>query len=393
MSICFDCGALGNFTFKSRNGTEAVHPKPCFGKRDCEKQCCAIDSSKEEMDMDGNNWPEVTRALEEHKHELTLSDSVVAERITNNGLDMRIFQITTLNFLEISNINLQQLPEEIGNLGNMINLALQRNKITEVPESIGKLSHLKFLDMSFNDLTGFPRTLTDLKVLHTLNLSCNRIENLPNLAPLCGLVIMHVEHNKLKSLPDGIYELKHLMKVHASHNEITEINQDINQIGTLTVLDVSSNQIKNLPNQLADCPRLKDLNLSENPLNDNRLKKMTSQCNTKAIMEYIATQSGSQAKGKKGKKKKQGKGGPKDIGDEAAVRKIHIMRCRQDEKMYVIFTDAMKDLRPFIICTVIKDLDLSENQMFKKFISLQVFIFVSDLLKVCLICVYVRKYF
>ena len=321
--------------------------------------------------MSESGWPEIARALEENKHELTLSGADVAERLKNKGLDLRIFEIAALNFLEISNVDLRQIPEEIGNLGSMINLGLQQNKITEVPESIGKLKNLKYFDISYNDLTGFPSTLSELRVLHTLNLSCNKIENLPSLAPLCSLVIIHIEHNRFRSLPGGIYELKHLMEVHASHNDIEEVSQDICQIETLKVLDVSNNQIKDLPAQLAECRKLKDLNLKENPLNDNRLKKMTSQCNTKAIMDYINTRSGEQIKGKKGKKKKQGKGAPKDSETEAIVRKIHIIRCLQNEK-HVIFNDVVKDIRPFIICVIVKNLDLSEYQMYKKFISLQV---------------------
>ena len=321
--------------------------------------------------MGENAWPEVTQALQENKHELKLSEAAIAERLKHNGLDMRIFQISALNFLEISGVNLTGLPEEIGNLGGMINLALQRNKISVIPSTIGNLQNLKFLDISFNELTGFPTTLTNLKVLHTLNLSCNKIENLPNLSNLHSLVIMHIEHNELKSLPDGIYGLEQLMEIHASHNGITEVNQDISQIEQLKVLDVSNNQIKDLPNQLAYCRRLKDLNLRENPLNDNRLRKMTSQCSTRAILEYVASHSGEQMKGKKGKKKKQGKPASTDIDTEASIRKIHIIRCPQDGR-HVIFKDDVKDIRPFIICTVIRNLDLSEHQMYKKFIGLQV---------------------
>ena len=219
--------------------------------RDQNQGVCDISPRK--VTMNENTWPEITRVLEENKHELTLSGADVAERLKNNGLDLRIFRLSALNFLEISNVDLRQLQEEIGNLVNMINLGLQQNKLTEVPESIGKLKNLKYLDISYNALTGFPATLTELQVLHTLNLSCNKIENLPSLAPLSSLVIIHIEHNKFQSLPGGINKLKHLMEVHASHNEIEEINEDISQIETLKVLDVSSNQIKDLPAQLAEC--------------------------------------------------------------------------------------------------------------------------------------------
>ena len=321
--------------------------------------------------MGENAWPEVTKALEEKRHELTLSEADIVERIKDRGLDMRIFDITSLNFLEMSNILLDKLPEEVGKLDSMINLALQRNKIGKIPETIGNLKNLKFLDISFNDLIDFPDSLGNLKVLHTLNLSCNKLERLPNLSSLTCLVIMHIDHNKLHALPDGIYGLQHLMEIRASHNKITEISQDINQIETLKILDVANNQLRELPGQLADCLKLKDLNLKDNPLNDNRLRKMTTQCNTKAIMEYISSHSGEQVKGKKGKKKKQGKATAKDSESDANIRKIHVMRCSKDDQ-HLTFKDSVKEIRPFIICTIIKNLDLSDLQMYKKFIALQV---------------------
>lgn len=318
-------------------------------------------------------WPEVTRALEEKRHELTLSNADVADRLKACGLDVRIFQIKTLNFLEMSNITLEQLPETIGHLENMINLALQRNQLIEIPQSIGNLLNLKFLDISFNKLIGLPDSLGSLKALHTLNLNCNELQCLPNLEGLSSLVILHIDHNKLSALPDGIFGLVHLMEIHASHNQITEISEDLNQIEALKIIDLSNNKIKQLPEQIAYCQKLKELNLKENPLSDNRLRKMTSQCSTKAIMDYVASHSGDQTKGKKGKKKKQGKDLHKENEFGVDTRQIYVTRMSKEEK-HVIFKDVMKEIRPYIVCTVIKGLDLSDLQMYKKFINLQVYI-------------------
>ena len=322
--------------------------------------------------MSGKKWAEVTRALEEKRHELTLSDSEIAERLKNNdgSLDMRIFEIDTLNFLEISNTGLDVVPEEIGKLVSMKNLALQRNKIANLPESIGNLRNMKFLDVSWNVLTVVPEALRNFKELHTLNLSCNKLEALPNLDSLENLVIMHIDHNQLVTLPEGIYGLEHLNEIHVSHNAITSLSGEIVEIDYLKVLDVSNNQLKELPAALANCPRLKDLNLRENPLKDNRLKKMTSQCSTRAIMEYIEAHSSDQAKGKKGKKNKKGKGKKLEEAEQD-VKKIHVVHSSKDDK-HIIFKDEVKDIRPYIVCTTVKNLDLSDLQMYKKFINLQV---------------------
>ncbi len=320
--------------------------------------------------MAGSKWAEVTKALEEERHELTLSDSDVEERIKKGGLDMRIFLIKNLNFLEISNTCLEQIPDELGSLINMKNLALQRNKINKVPSSIGNLKKLKFLDLSSNEISEIPERLMEATELHTLNLGCNELASLPAVDSLENLVILHVHHNQLEKFPEGIHKLPHLGEVYASNNKITEIFTEVSQLPNLKVFDVACNALEKLPAELAECPRMKDLNIKDNPLKDNRLKKMTSQCTTRAIMEYIAQHSGEQTKGKKGKKKKQGKNVPKDDQPDD-VKKLHVIHKSKDENN-IIYKSVMKDVRPFIVAAVIKSIDLSDVQLYKKFISMQV---------------------
>eukprot|EP00794_Sanderia_malayensis_P017534 gene17534-19284_t len=317
-------------------------------------------------------WPEVTRALKEERHELTLSDADVAERLKAQGrLDMRIFQIKNLNFLEISNTGLDVIPDEIGNLKSMKNLALQRNQIKNVPSSIGSLKKLKFLDLSSNEIIEIPETLREATELHTLNVSCNQLEKLPCVDTLENLVIFYMSHNKLDSFPEGIHKLSNLGQLYASNNLITEIFPEVSEMPNLKVLDVSGNRLDKLPVELADCPRLKDLNVKENPLKDNRLKKMTSQCNTRAIIEYIIQHSGEHGKGKKGKKKGKGKQLAKeDKEDESNVKKLHVIHVSKDENN-ILYKSVMKGVRPFIVAAVVKNIDLSDLQMYKKFIAIQ----------------------
>ena len=42
-----------------------------------------------------------------------------------------------------------------------------------------------------------------------------------------------------------------------------------------------------MPGELADCARLKELALGENPLADNRLRKMAAQKGTKSVLDYV----------------------------------------------------------------------------------------------------------
>ena len=329
--------------------------------------------------MTSSELPEVSQALEEGRHELTLSGSDLRKRLAENGLDRRIFQITTLNFLEISNVGIEVIPDEIGNLSNMRNLVLRKNKLSDLPVSVGSLAKLKFLDLSDNSLTKLPDTMKNLVELQSLILNCNNLEFLPNQESLVSLATLHIDHNKIERLPDGIYNLLHLAEIHASNNNIQEIGSEISEMPSLRLLDLSNNSLNEVPVELSDCSRLKELNLKGNPLKDNRLKKMTVQCNTRSVLDYIRQQSEGKGKGKKGKKKKKGKDQdievPDSTEDIAAQRKIHIIR-HHDDNLKVVYKAVMKDIRPFIVCVILRNLDLSDIHIFKKFIAMQVKFFV-----------------
>ena len=71
-------------------------------------------------------------------------------------------------------------------------------------------------------------------------------------------------------------------------------------------LDLSHNNLKEVDGSLGKIPKLKELNLVNNPLKDNRLRKLCEQKGTKAVLDYIKAHSGKEGKGKGG-----GKGGKK----------------------------------------------------------------------------------
>jgi len=56
-------------------------------------------------------------------------------------------ELPKLDWLDISNNQLNELPESIGNLFKLNRLYLQNNKLTDLPQSIGNLSNLIILDL------------------------------------------------------------------------------------------------------------------------------------------------------------------------------------------------------------------------------------------------------
>ena len=320
-----------------------------------------------------NEWEEITQAEKEQRHELHLNGEIISKRLekSEGELPSSLFKLKSLNYLEISDTSLANIPYEISELENLVNLALHRNQLNRLNEFFNALPKLKFFDLSFNKLDVIPEELI-LENVHTFNISNNQLVNLSDLSRAKNLSILHIEHNELEALP-GLVFCEHLLEVHAGNNILEKLPEDLDKYPALKILDVSENELKEVPGSLSKCQRMKILKLEGNPLKDNRLRKMTSQCNTKAILEYIGKQSGGDG-GKKGKKGKKGKGQKQTEEDtsEDDVRKITIVPNTDDEKR-VICDASIKDVRPFICCVIIKNVDLTDDTIFKNFLSLQVY--------------------
>ena len=311
-------------------------------------------------------WEEVEVVQREKRYELVLHGAYISARIGESGLDAAIFKLINLNFLQISQTELKEVPEALGELTNLRTLDLHQNKLTRLPSSFGKLTELKFCDISNNCLKEISEELGELTNLHTLNLSCNTITALPSFNKLVHLAKFDCSHNKLTKLPDGIHQLQSLSELRALNNEIEYISEDISRNVALKVLDLSGNKLKTLPSELAECHKLKDLTLIDNPISDNRLNKLIKQCSTKSVLDYVRNMAG-KGKGRKGKKKNS-----KSAGEESAEDLQHVVRVERSEQYKVCTKANVAEVRPYIVCVVAKKIDLSQPEIFKKFINMQV---------------------
>ena len=131
------------------------------------------------------------------KQQINVSDEKHANNKTqqkeepqkNNKLDLSdqnlekipeyVFNKTNLEELDVSNNRLTgAIQAEIRHLQNLKVLNASNNKMTGVPAEIGQLRNLRVLDVSNNQLTGLPYELGNLKNLKTLNISENNYSEL-----------------------------------------------------------------------------------------------------------------------------------------------------------------------------------------------------------------------
>ncbi|XP_046819531.1 leucine-rich repeat-containing protein 47-like [Vespa crabro] len=325
------------------------------------------------------SWDIIKQTADKNKHQLVLTGQSISQLIAENGLDKTLFDLENLNYLNINNTCLQEIPEEIEKLQNLTALVLYSNKIDKLPASIEKLTKLKFLNCSQNKLTSLPDAIGNFPQLSSLNFGTNLLQSIPCQRKNLKLTTLDLSNNNLQVFPDVCYtELIHLCEIYVNMNQIKDIPEQISRLQVLRVLNIADNLLTAVPGELADCHKLKELNLKNNYLADKRLLKLVDQCHSKQVLEYIKQHcpklnptavdiTSKSKKGKKGHKLSENENITAQI--DALAHKLKILRT-SDSTLSIKFTEHVKNVRPYIIACIVKNLVFTEDT-FKKFIQLQ----------------------
>ena len=118
----------------------------------------------------------------------------------NNDLELdmlpeSIGNLISLERLSISNAGLDSLPQSIGNLTNLYFLYLQNNDISELPESFYNLENLEYIDLVGNNLTEISDDFLYLTNLSELWLFNNQLTSIPNLCTIPNLELYIFNNN------------------------------------------------------------------------------------------------------------------------------------------------------------------------------------------------------
>ncbi|CAG6021166.1 unnamed protein product [Menidia menidia] len=342
---------------------------------------------------DMEKWPEIEKAGTEKRRELVLQGTAIDKRIhSSGGLSSSVYSLHLLNYLEVSQCpSLTEIHEDIQHLTSLQSLILCRNKLASVPNVIGSLKCLKVLDLSVNNLTALPEGLTQLKELTTLNVSCNSLEFLPDGLSQCTKIsTINVSKNRIPGFPADLFSerLDLLSTLVASDNLIHELSGDIHKLSALKMLDLSNNKLSEIPSDLSDCPKLKEINFKGNKLSDKRLEKMVNGCQTKSILDYLR----GKGRGRHGEDGADGDGGRNaDKKRRQQLRKKKDKLAEEDEELEELnkmvvrvlhVSDAptaltvsvsaeVKDVRPFLVCCLVRGMNLRSGNALKRFLMAQ----------------------
>ncbi|MEH2154441.1 leucine-rich repeat domain-containing protein [Nostoc sp.] len=180
-----------------------------------------------------------------------------------------IASLTGLQLLDLHNNQLTELPEAIASLTGLQKLDLDNNQLTELPEAIASLTGLQRLYLRNNQLIELPEAIASLTGLQQLFLQNNQLTQLPEaIASLTGLQVLNLDNNQLIELPEAIASLTGLQKLYLNNNQLTQLPETITSLTGLQTLFLSDNQLTELPEAIASLTGLQKLNLENNQLTE-----------------------------------------------------------------------------------------------------------------------------
>ncbi|KAK4492895.1 hypothetical protein RD792_000220 [Penstemon davidsonii] len=165
------------------------------------------------------------------------------------------------------------IPNEIGNLSNLISLDIGDNELNGIiPSTLGKLENLQRLDLNGNKLQGsIPNSFCNLRNMYLAELSGNRISRqLPTcLGNLLSLRELYLANNAFSSkIPSTLWSNEYIQIINFSNNFFDgPLPHETGNLKGLTVLDLSGNQFfGEIPTTFGQLESLNSLTLSNNKL-------------------------------------------------------------------------------------------------------------------------------
>lgn len=180
-----------------------------------------------------------------------LSDTVQADFSKNRLTEV---PVEVCHFVSLEALNLYQncikvIPDTLSNLQMLTYLNISRNQLSSLPACICGLP-LKVLIASNNKLGFLPEEIGQLQQLMELDISCNEITSLPQQVGLLkSLRELNVRRNYLKILPQEIVDLP-LVKLDFSCNKILILPLCFRKMVQLQVLVLENNPLQSPPAQI-----------------------------------------------------------------------------------------------------------------------------------------------
>ncbi|XP_077250949.1 disease resistance protein RGA2-like [Tasmannia lanceolata] len=170
-----------------------------------------------------------------------------------------IGNLKLLRYLNLSNNDIEELPELFSYLQNLQTLILTNCRCRKLPHSIGNLKLLRYLDLSNNCIEALPELFSYLQNLQTLilrNCQCRKLSH--SIGKLKLLRYLDLSDNYIEALPESISHLENLQTL-ILRNFQYELSDSIGTFKHLRYLNLSHNYTEALPDSISHLQNLQTL--------------------------------------------------------------------------------------------------------------------------------------
>jgi len=159
-----------------------------------------------------------------------------------------LLQQTNRKSLDLSNLGLEEIPEEVFSMKKLQELRLENNKLKILPSRIGELTSLSRIVLSQNCLTSLPPEIGQLENLVELFLINNQLQQIcPELANCSNLVSLWLDNNRIKEVPRELAKLTNLGALSLDNNLIEEMPKELAYLVELRSFSFRKNPVKWVP--------------------------------------------------------------------------------------------------------------------------------------------------
>lgn len=175
-------------------------------------------------------------------------------------------QLSAVTRLQLAE-NLSQFPTEIFELADTLEvLDLSNNQLDSLPDDFGCLKKLKILFLSNNCFTQLPSVIANCPKLEMIGFKANQITSVPEHSLPKHTRWLILTDNKLECLPDSMGDLYRLQKLALAGNHLTALPETMANCKRLELARLSANRFISLPDWLFQLPRLSWLAVAGSPL-------------------------------------------------------------------------------------------------------------------------------
>ena len=171
-----------------------------------------------------------------------------------------------LTSVDLTECNLSSIPDQLYQLADSLEfLNLGNNLLDDLPIEFSAFQKLRILFIPNNSFKHIPTVLGSLKSLYMLSLKSNQISIVTEdcLSPSIGWLIL--TGNRINKLPDSIGMLSQLRKLMLAGNCLSSLPNSLANCPELELIRIAANNFTEFPPILYDLPKLSWLAFGGNP--------------------------------------------------------------------------------------------------------------------------------